>query len=78
MVCMGAESPKPVRQNRITIRQISVAPESDDLYDSRKASPRVPGQDMVAIVRAIILVAVAGGAVWFLLWKLAAGFVGKR
>lgn len=78
MVFMGARIPKTARKNRITSKQISVAPKTDDLYDSRKASIRVPGRDMIATVRAIILVAIAGGVVWFFLWKLVAGVLGKR
>lgn len=78
MVFMGAQVPETAPKNRITSGQISVAPKTDDLYDSRKASIRVPGKDMVATVRAIILVAIAGGVVWFFLWKLAAGVLGKR
>lgn len=78
VVSMGAQTPETVRKNRITFGQISVAPKTDDLYDSRKASIRVPGKDMIATVRAIILVAIAGGVVWFFLWKLAADVLGKR
>ena len=78
MVSMGAQTPEKVRKNRITFGQISVAPKTDDLYDSRKASIQVLGKDVIATVRAIILVAVAGGVFWFLLWKLAASLLGKR
>lgn len=75
---MGTPSPKQNRKNRITSGQFFVAHEADDLYDSRKASKRVPRQDMIAMVRAIILVATTGGLIWFFLWKLATHFVGKR
>jgi hypothetical protein len=75
---MGVQSPKPAPKNRITLRQFLVARHAEDLYDSPKASKRVPKQDVIATARAIILVAITGGAIWFILWKLAASFLGKR
>lgn len=74
---MNARNPGTLPKNDRS-RQISVAGTEPDLYDSRKASPRVPRQDLIATTRAIILVALTGGAIWFLLWKLAAGVWGKR
>jgi hypothetical protein len=71
MVSMGAQSPQPAPKNRNKMKQFFVARARHHLYDSRKASGRVPKQDVIATARAIILVAFAGGAIWFLLWKLA-------
>lgn len=65
-------------QKSVRTRQISVAGTQSDLYDSRKASKRVPRQDLIAKVRAIILVALTGGVVWLILWRLAIGLLGKR
>ena len=75
---MGAQSPEPFEKNRITLRQFLVAHQADGLYDSRKVSKRVPKQDLVAIARAIILVAITGGAIWFVLWKLVTTLLGHR
>jgi hypothetical protein len=66
-----------LRKNSARIRQFFVAGTRHDLYDSRKASKRVPNQDLVATTRAIILVAFAGGVIWYLLWKLATFLLGK-
>jgi hypothetical protein len=41
------------------------------LYDSRRASRRDPREEAIALARAIIVVAVIGGAIWLLLWKVA-------
>lgn len=75
---MSARGQETLKKNRGRLRQFLVAPVDDDLYDSRKATGRVPKQDLIAMVRAIILVAFAGGIVWFLLWKVAIGLWGKR
>ena len=71
-------SREPLRKNTGRLRQIGIAPKTDDLYDSRKASQRVPRQDLIAKARAIILVAFMGGVIWFLLWRLAHQVLGNR
>lgn len=75
---MGSQNRSRLAKNRITNREFGVAPDTDHLYDSRKASKRVPKQDVIAIARAIILVAITGGAIWLVLWKLVAGILGRR
>jgi hypothetical protein len=75
---MSARNPGTLRKNSARLHQFVVAATEDDLYDSRKASKRVPEQNVIAIMRAIILVAFAGGVFWYLLWTLITGFLGKR
>lgn len=53
--------------------QIFVAGTQPDLYDSRKATGRVPRQDLIAAVRAVILVTFLGGALWLILFRMAIG-----
>jgi hypothetical protein len=59
------------------MRQFFVAGARQGLYDSGKASKRVPKQNLVATTRAILLVACAGGMMWYLLWKIATSVLGK-
>lgn len=75
---MSVRNTGSLKKNSARIRRFFIAGARHDLYDSRKVSPRVPRQDLIATTRAIILVALTGGAIWFLLWKLAAGVWGKR
>jgi len=66
-----------LRKKSTRFRQFVVAGARHGLYYSRKASQRVPKQETVATTRAILLVAFAGGLIWYLLWKLAASGLGK-
>jgi hypothetical protein len=75
---MSVPSQEPLRKNTGRLRQFGIARKPDDLYDSRKASQRVPRQDLIAKVRAIILVVFTGGVVWFLLLRIAHQLLGKR
>lgn len=74
---MSARNQGPLRKSA-RARQISVAGTQHDLYDSRKASKRVPRQDLIATARAIILVALTGGVIWLILWGLVTRLLGKR
>lgn len=76
-VFVSARNPGIVRKNSARLRQFFVAGTRHGLYDSRKVSKRVHKQDLVVTTRAILLVAIAGGVFWYLLWKLAARVVGK-
>ena len=78
MVSMSARNPGPLRKDSVRLHKFLVAGTTDDLYDSRKASKRVPRLNVVASVRAIILVAFAGGIFWYLLWRLTTGLLEKR
>ena len=75
---MSVRNPGTLRKNSARIRQFFVAGKRLDLYDSRKASTRVPKQYLIARTRAIILVAFAGGVIWYLSWRLAVSVLGKR
>ena len=75
---MSVRHPGPLRRNSARLRQFFVAGLQHDLYDSRKASERVPRQDLIAAGRAIILAVLAGGVIWFFLWKLVISFLEKR
>ena len=75
---MSVHNQGPVRRKTERFRQFLVAGTRHDLYDSRKASERVPIHVLIAEVRAIVLVALAGGAIWYLLWKLASSVVGRH
>ena len=76
-VYVSAQNPGVLRKNSARIRQFFVAGTRHGLYDSRKASDRVPKQDLIATTRAILLVVFAGGVFWYLLWKLATTVLGK-
>jgi hypothetical protein len=71
---MGSQNPRPTEANRAAHKRIPVARKLHYLYDSRKASERDPSGNFFAGIRAIILVALLGGAVWYLLWKLLVQF----
>ena len=73
---MGSQNPRPTKEDRGDLKRFVVARKQHNLYDSRKASERDPQGNFFAGIRAIILVALAGGAVWFLLWKLLVQFSG--
>jgi hypothetical protein len=67
---MGSQNPRPAKVDRGALKRFLVARKQHYLYDSQKASERDPRGSFFAGIRAMILVALAGGAIWFLLWKL--------
>lgn len=75
---MSVRQSSTTRKKSARFRQFFVAGMRHDLYDARKASPRVPKHDLIATARAIILIAFAGGVIWYLLWTLAISFMGRR
>jgi ferric-dicitrate binding protein FerR (iron transport regulator) len=75
---MSALGQEKVRKNRRLSRQFNIARTNDDLYDAQKAPERLPRQDLIAKARAIIVVALAGGVIWFLCWKVATSFLGRH
>ena len=77
MVFVRAPNLANPRKKSTRFRQFVVAGARHGLYHSEKASQRVPRQEPIAITRAIFLVAMTGGVVWYLLWKLATSVWGK-
>jgi len=65
---MGSQGPSPLkREERGILKRFHVARTQRDLYDSERASTRDPKQEAIRAARAIVLVALIGGAIWFLL-----------
>jgi hypothetical protein len=75
---MGSQNPAPLREERRFLRRFLLARAQHDLYDFDRVSRRDPRHETIAIVRAIMLVALAGGAIWFLLWKVALHILATR
>lgn len=67
---LNSQSPRPLKKNRHSFPQFTVARKRLDLYDSRKALERDPGKHAMATARSILVVAILGGAIWFLLLKV--------
>jgi hypothetical protein len=68
---MGSQKPELSKANGPFFKRFLVARSESHLYDSQRASRRDPREEAIALARAIIVVAVIGGAIWLLLWKVA-------
>jgi hypothetical protein len=67
---MGSIGPGPLKEERRFFSRFRVAHGQRRLYDFDRASRRDPKQEAIAVTRAIVVVALIGGAIWFLLWKV--------
>jgi hypothetical protein len=72
---MGSGSPGPLKPEGRFFKRFMVARSQRYLYDFERASKRDPRHESIAIARAITLVALIGGAIWFLLWKVFSHFM---
>jgi hypothetical protein len=75
---MGSQIPRPLKEKSSRLKRFVVARRLHYLYDSRKASERDSRENVVQATRAIILVALLGGAIWFLLFKVTVQVLGTR
>jgi len=75
---MGSQGPSPLKEERGILKRFHVARTQRDLYDSERASNRDPKQEAIGVARAIVLVAIIGGAIWFFLWMAVRRFLETR